>query len=96
MTKGVYLALAKSLLIVDDNAGADMTGTVSGAGSIQKTFNYDGNSQGGRTPGTDADITVVAIGLITGQYVRATGLIERSTSNAVSLVAPLERNYANP
>jgi len=28
--------------------------------------------------------------------VRATGTIERSTSNSVSLVAALERNYANP
>ncbi len=82
-------------LIVDDNAGADMAGNVSGASSISKTFNYDGNAQGGRTPGTDATITVVAIGLATGQYVRATGTIARSTANTVSLVAPLERNYAN-
>jgi hypothetical protein len=83
-------------LIVDDNAGADMAGNVSGAISTSKTFNYDGNAQGGRTPGTDAAITVVAIGLATGQYVRATGTIARSTANTVSLVAPLERNYANP
>ena len=83
-------------VIVDDNAGADMTGNVSGQASISKTFNYDGNAQGGRTPGTDAAITVVAIGLATGQYVRATATIARSTANTVSLVAPLERNYANP
>jgi hypothetical protein len=83
-------------LIVDDNSGADMAGNVSGQSSIVKTFNYDANVQGGRTPGTDADITVVAIGLQTGQYVRATATIARSTSNSVSLVAPLERNYQNP
>lgn len=83
-------------VIVDDNAGADMAGNVSGSSSIQKTFNYDGNVQGGRTAGTDAGVTVVAIGLSTGQYVRATGTIARSTSNSISLVAALERNYANP
>lgn len=83
-------------LIVDDNSGADMAGLISGSPSIQRTFNYDGNVQGGRTSGTDAAITVVAIGLSTGQYVRATGTISRSTSNVVSLVAALERNYANP
>lgn len=83
-------------LIVGDNSGADMSGLISGSPSIQRTFNYDGNTQGGRTPGTDATITVVAIGLSTGQYVRATGTIARSTSNVVSLVAALERNYQNP
>jgi hypothetical protein len=83
-------------LLVDNNSGADMTGNVSGASSVTLDFNYDGNVQGGRTPGTDAAITVVGIGLSSGQYVRATGTITRSTSNSVSLVAALERNYANP
>jgi hypothetical protein len=71
-----------------------MTGTISST-PVTFTFDYDGNVQGGRTAATDADITVVAIGLNTGQYVRATGTIQRSKSNAVALVAPLERNYAN-
>lgn len=83
-------------IIVDDNAGADMAGNISGQPSITKSFNYDGNVQGGRTAGQDAAITVVAIGLATGQYVRATGTIARSTSNVVSLSAALERNYSNP
>ena len=85
-----------SAIIVNDNSGSPMTGTIGGAASAQKTFNYDGNVQGGRTAGVDAPITAVAIGLATGQYVRATGTIARSISNAVALVAPLERNYANP
>ncbi len=83
-------------VIVDDNAGADIAGNVGGASSLQFSFNYDGNVQGGRTAGTDAAITVVGIGLATGQYVKATGSIQRSTANSVSLVAALERNYANP
>lgn len=83
-------------LLVDDNSGADMAGDISGVSSIQKSFNYDGNVQGGRTAGTDAGITVVGIGLATGQYVKATATIARSTANSVSLVAALERNYQNP
>lgn len=71
-------------------------GTVGGNASIQFDFAYNSNTQGGRTSSTDADITVVAIGLQTGQYVSATGTIGESTQNSVSLVAPLERNYDNP
>ncbi len=82
-------------VLVEDAASADMAGLVDGNSSIQHSFAYDTNAQGGRTPATDADITVVAIGLSTGQYVRATGTIQRSTANQVSLVAALERNYAN-
>lgn len=81
-------------IIVDDASAADMSGVIS-SGSVIKTFNYDGNVQGGRTAGTDAAITVVAIGLTTGQYVKATGTIQRSKTNSVALVAPLERNYSN-
>jgi hypothetical protein len=83
-------------ILVDDNSGADMSGSILGQSSIQLDFDYDGNNQGGRTPGTDAAITVVAIGLQTGQYVVATGTITRSTTNNVALVAALERNYENP
>jgi hypothetical protein len=84
-------------IIVDDNAGVDMAGNVGGAASVQKSFNYDGNVQRGTgSNGDDAPITVVGIGLITGQYVKATGTIAKSISNSISLVAALERNYSNP
>lgn len=85
-----------SAILVDDNGGTDVAGNISGSSSIQFDFDYDNNVQGGRTAGTDADITVVAIGLSTGQFVSATGTIGRSTTNSISLVAPLERNYSNP
>jgi hypothetical protein len=81
-------------VLVDTAAGADMTGTISSS-PVTLTFDYDGNVQGGRTAGTDASITVVATGLGTAQYVRATGTIQRSKSNSVALVSPLERNYSN-
>lgn len=83
-------------VLVKDDTNADMSGTVGGLSSKALTFAYDTNTQGGRTAGTDAAITVVAIGLSTGQYVKATGTIARSASNSVSLVSSLERNYDNP
>jgi hypothetical protein len=74
-----------------------MSGNVGGSPSVQLSFAYDSNVQrGAASAGTDAPITVVGIGLATAQFVKATGTIQRSTSNVVSLVAPLERNYANP
>jgi hypothetical protein len=84
-------------ILVNDADSSPMSGSVSAAPSIVKTFSYDTNVQrGAGSAGTDAPITVMAIGLQTGQYVVATTSISRSTANVVSLVAALERNYANP
>jgi hypothetical protein len=82
---------------VNNSVGATMSGTVSAATSVQLAYDYDGNDQRGlASKGVDAPITVVALGLATAQYVKATGNIAKSTANVVSLVAPLERNYVNP
>lgn len=83
-------------LLVQDDTETNIAGTVSGLSSISFTFDYDGNIQGGRTAGTDANVTVVAVGLNTAQYVVATGTIGKSKANIISLVSPLERNYSNP
>jgi len=84
-------------ITVDDNDDVPMTGSVSGASSTQLTFDYDNNDQRGTgSAGTEAPITVVALGLSTAQYVIATGTIARSISNTISLVSSLERNYINP
>lgn len=83
-------------ILVDDNSGTDISGNVSGSSTFEFDFDYDGNVQGGRTAGTDADVTVVAIGLGTAQYVSAQASITRSTGQNISLVSPLERNYENP
>jgi hypothetical protein len=83
-------------MLVQDNTSTNMAGTVANRSSVALTYNYDGNVQrGAASAGTDAPITVIGIGLSTGQYVKATGTISRSISNSVSLVAPLERNYQN-
>jgi hypothetical protein len=83
-------------LIVNDNAGNPLSGTIGGNATISFDFDYDGNTQGGRTAGTDAAVTVVAIGLNSAQYVSATATVGRATGQNISLVAPLERNYSNP
>lgn len=85
-------------IIVNDasDTPAEIAGTVGAQASIAFTFDYDFNVQGGRTQATDAPVTIVAIGLDTGQYVKTTGTIERSKVNNFSLVAALERNYSNP
>lgn len=83
-------------ILVDNNAGTDITGDVDGAASVGWDFDYDGNTQGGRTAGTDADVTIVAIGTAIAQYVVATATIQRAVGQNFSLVAALERNYNNP
>lgn len=83
-------------IIVNDNDDTPMSGDISGSSTISLTFDYDGNVQRGTgSDGEDAPITVVGIGLSTGQFVKATTTLTRSTSNAVSLVAALERQYEN-
>ena len=84
---------ASGAILVEDNSGTPLSGTVSGQGTISFDFDYDGNVQGGRTAGTDANVTAIAIGLATGQYVKTTGTIVRSNANSLNFVAATERNY---
>ncbi|MBT9137032.1 MAG: hypothetical protein DDT34_02118 [Firmicutes bacterium] len=82
-------------IIVQDATSTPISGNISGASAIPFTFAYDSNVQGGRTVGTDAAVTVVAIGLSTGQFVSTTAVLTRATGQNISLVAPLERNFSN-
>lgn len=82
---------------VNDNDGNPIGGTISGASSVSWTFAYDSNNQGGRTPGTDASVTLIAQGLNTAGYFQDKTLtIARSTGQNFSAVAPLERNFSDP
>jgi hypothetical protein len=83
-----------SAIVVNDNSGSPISGNID-ATTVGFTFDYDGNIQGGRTAGTDANVTVVAIGLETAQYVAAESTLTRSNANTISVVSPLERNYSN-
>lgn len=82
-------------VIVQDNSGSDITGNVNSS-SVPFDFDYDGNSQAGRSPATDAPIVIRAIGLDSAQFVEATGTITRATGLSFTLVSALERNYLNP
>jgi hypothetical protein len=85
-----------SAITVNDNDGNPIEGDVGGNPSLSFTFDYDGNSQGGRLPGTDAPVIAVAIGEEDSQYVRAEGVIVRASGQTLAFVAAQERNYANP
>jgi hypothetical protein len=80
-------------IIVIDYSGFTMTGLVSGRTSIPFYFDYDNNVQGGRTPGTDVDITAVAIGLSDGQYFSTTSVIGKRQDNLVVFDSVSEKCY---
>jgi hypothetical protein len=82
-------------IVVNDSSGTPIAGDADVA-SVTFDFDYDGNTQGGRTAGEDAAITIRAIGLSLAQYVQTTGVITRATGLNFQLQATLERNYTNP
>lgn len=83
-------------ITVDDAGGADIAGTISGA-SISFTFDYDANTQGGRSvftsPGGDVPVTVVAGNPGSAKPVVATGVISRSKAISITLTAEADRAY---
>ena len=68
-----------------------------GAGVIKPNGNYwigsDGNSQGSRTPATDAPVTVVAGNAGSAKPVVATYTITRATGQSITLTAETDRAY---
>lgn len=77
---------------VKDAASADITGTISGS-SIAWTFDYDGSTQGGRTAGTDATVTLVAGNAGVAKPVVVSATITRATGQTISAVAEADRAY---
>ncbi|MBS4020233.1 MAG: hypothetical protein KGZ68_18575 [Dechloromonas sp.] len=84
-----------SAVIVNDKDGNPIQGTFTGA-SVPFSFAYDSNSQGGRTPGTNASVKLVGLGLDGGQFASVDFTITRSQGINVLLAPALERNYNNP
>jgi hypothetical protein len=84
---------SKDAVLVNDASDSPISYNVSGA-SKSFTFDYDNNTQGGRSAGTNADIVIVAIGLDKAQYVLFEGTITRTTGLTFNLVSALERNYS--
>lgn len=77
---------------VNDKDAIAITGTISG-GTIPFTFDFDGNVQGGRTPATNAAVTVIAGNPGFAKPVVATGTITESKSISITLTAEADRSY---
>ena len=83
---------------VASDVGSDVSNDVPANGVYTFNYAYTADDTNGRTTGVnaaDVNITIVAIGLNTGQYVTSAGNITDAGAT-FSLVAPLERNYTNP
>lgn len=80
-------------ITVNDSTGTPIAGTIS-SGSIAFTYDYDGNTQGGFSAGTDRAVVLIGIKPGTGKYVAATGMLTRSKSISLSLVAEADRVYS--
>jgi len=83
-------------IIVNNNSAIDIAGSTYGAASTTFDYDYDNNVQGGRTAGTNAAVTLRAIGYDGAQWVETTGTITRNVGLSFTLVAAQERNYDNP
>jgi hypothetical protein len=84
-----------SALIVEDNSSTPIDGEV-GQANIVFDFNYDGNTQGGRTTSADAPVVVVAQGLSDSEWIFAEFIITQATGLSFPVNAPDERTYLNP
>ena len=81
-------------ILVDDNSGTDIAGDVN-ALSVSWDYDYENNTQGGRTADTDAAVVLVAGGAETGQMAVVRNLtITKTTGQSFAITSALERNYA--
>lgn len=80
-------------ITVNNASGVPITGVIT-ASSIAFTYDYDGNVQGSFTAGTDRPVTLIGIKPGAGKFVAATGILTRSKTIALSLVAESDRVYA--
>ena len=86
----------ENAIIVEDENGLPISGEINST-SRNFGFAYSTNAQGGRTPGTDANIVIVALGLESAEYVLVENLvISQATGLSFIVTAPDERNYTNP
>lgn len=79
-------------ITVNDAGGTPITGTIS-ASTIAFDFDYDNDTAGG-TAATDKPVTLVGIRPGSGKFAVATGILTRSKSISLSLVAEADRAYA--
>lgn len=77
---------------VNDKDGNPIQGSIT-SGTISFTFDYTNNTQGGRTGGTDAAVTLVAGNAGSAKPVVATGTITESKSVSITATAEQDRAY---
>ena len=77
---------------VEDATATGIFGTIT-SGTIPFSFAYDSNVQGGRTPATDAQVTVVAGNAGSAKPVVTNYTITRATGQGISLTAEQDRAY---
>lgn len=88
-----------SAIVVEDINNIAMQGYVSSTtsgfndNSVEFIFDYDNNAQNGRTPGTDAEIFIVAIGINIAKYVVLNATIKNQPVNNFILAADRELYY---
>jgi hypothetical protein len=81
-------------IIVQDDGPSDVTGLASA--DYNFSFDYSNNAQGGRTPGTDADVQCRAIGQATAQYTQSSVATISTTAITIPVTSQIERNFLNP
>ena len=79
-------------ITVLDASDVPIAGTIS-SGSINFTFDYDGDTAGG-TAATDKAVTLIGIRPNSSKFAVGTGTLTRSKSIVLSLVAEADRAYA--
>ncbi len=77
---------------VNDSSGNPIQGTIT-SGSIAFTFDYDNNTQGGRTAGTDATVVLVAGNPGYAKPVVVNATITRAKGITISATAEFDRVY---
>jgi hypothetical protein len=80
-------------ITVNDGSGVPIAGSISAA-SVGFTFDYDNNTQGGYSGGTDRPVVLVGVRPGYGKYAVAFGTLTRAKGLMLSLVAEQDRAYA--
>lgn len=79
-------------IIVQDDVPANVSG-LNPSADVVFTFDYSGNTQGGRTASTDAQVRFRAIGEAGAQYGQTPVLTIPSTAQTLPLTNNIERNF---
>lgn len=79
-------------IIINDNSGTPLSGQIT-ASEIAFDFDYTNNNQGGRSPGTDAACTLVALALDGATWTSSSFTITQNTGINVPVNPNDELNY---